>query len=37
MMQEDLALLGLGYCLAVLATAVIALIWWNFFEPENGD
>lgn len=36
-MREDLALLGLGYCIAVLITAIAALIYWNFFEPENGD
>jgi len=36
-MQQHLAYLALGYVAAVFATAIIALIYWNFFEPENGD
>lgn len=36
-MQEQLAIIALGYCLAVMITAIVALVYWNFFEPQGHE
>jgi hypothetical protein len=36
-MEINIAIIALGYCLAVLITGIVALVHWNFFEPQGHE